>query len=149
MLAEETINELRSASGGMAPPLLLDVAYIEVLPRDHLTRVEEREVREQNSFSLLSPNLLCQAQAQDEERRIPSPDSTQSLVALDATKNIQRMDSTENQEMMESCSRTNQGLTEPSRRANLCQGSMEPRQRTAVNLGPCPTYNWHQPDFST
>ena len=45
MLAEETINELRSASGGMVPPLLLDVAYIEVLPRDHLTRVEEREVK--------------------------------------------------------------------------------------------------------
>ena len=29
----------------MVPPLLLDVAYIEVLPRDHLTRVEEREVK--------------------------------------------------------------------------------------------------------
>ena len=45
LLAEETINELRRASGGMVPPLLLDVAYIEVLPRDHLTRVEEREVK--------------------------------------------------------------------------------------------------------
>ena len=45
LLAEETISELRSTSGGMAPPLLLDVAYIEALPRDHLTRVEEREVK--------------------------------------------------------------------------------------------------------
>ena len=44
MLAEETIVELRVASGGTAPPLLLDVAYIEALPRDHLTRLEEREV---------------------------------------------------------------------------------------------------------
>ena len=44
LLAEETIVELRVASGGTAPPLLLDVAYIEALPRDHLTRLEEREV---------------------------------------------------------------------------------------------------------
>ena len=51
LLAEETINELRRASGGMVPPLLLDVAYIEVLPRDHLTRVEEREVKEHNSLT--------------------------------------------------------------------------------------------------
>ena len=35
----------------MVPPLLLDVAYIEVLPRDHLTRVEEREVKEHNSLT--------------------------------------------------------------------------------------------------
>ena len=51
MLAEETISELRNASGGMAPPLLLDVAYIEALPRDHLTRKEEREVKADNSFT--------------------------------------------------------------------------------------------------
>ena len=51
LLAEETISELRSASGGMAPPLLLDVAYIEALPRDHLTRKEEREVKADNSFT--------------------------------------------------------------------------------------------------
>ena len=44
LLAEETIVELRVASGGTSPPLLLDVAYIEALPRDHLTRLEEREV---------------------------------------------------------------------------------------------------------
>ena len=93
--------------------------------------------------------MFCQAQAQEEERRIPSPDSTQSLVALDATKNTQRMDSLENQEKMESCSRTNQGLMESSRRENMCQGSMELRQRAASNLASCTTYNWHQPDFSS
>ena len=51
LLAEETISELRSTSGGMAPPLLLDVAYIEALPRDHLTKVEEREVKARISFA--------------------------------------------------------------------------------------------------
>ena len=94
-------------------------------------------------------NLFGQAQAEEEERRIPSPDSTQSLVALDATKNTQRMDSTDNQEMMESFSRANQGLMESSRRANICHGSMELRQRAGGNLASCPTYNWHQPDFSS
>ena len=53
LLAEETISELRSASGGMAPPLLLDVAYIEALPRDHLTRKEEGEVKAHTFFICL------------------------------------------------------------------------------------------------
>ena len=43
-MAEETINEVRSATGGLAPPMLLDVAYIEALPRDHLTKMEDNEV---------------------------------------------------------------------------------------------------------
>ena len=43
-MAEETINEVRSATSGLAPPMLLDVAYIEALPRDHLTKMEDNEV---------------------------------------------------------------------------------------------------------
>ena len=148
MLAEETIVELRVASGGTAPPLLLDVAYIEALPRDHLTRMEEREVVFFCKHRLLkfSTRKCCQAQSQEEERRIPSPDSTQCHVAVDATKNTRRMESTGNKEMMESCSRTNHGLIDSGRRANSNQEVVESRQ----TLTSCPTssYNWHQPDFS-
>ena len=43
-MAEETINEVRGATGGLVPPMLLDVAYIEALPRDHLTKMEDNEV---------------------------------------------------------------------------------------------------------
>ena len=43
-MAEETINEVRSATSGLVPPMLLDVAYIEALPRDHLTKMEDNEV---------------------------------------------------------------------------------------------------------
>ena len=43
-MAEETINEVRGATSGLAPPMLLDVAYIEALPRDHLTKMEDNEV---------------------------------------------------------------------------------------------------------
>ena len=141
LLAEETIVELRVASGGTSPPLLLDVAYIEALPRDHLTRMEEREV-----VLKFSTRKSCQAQSQEEERRIPSPDSTQCHVAVDATKNTRRMESAGNKEMMESCSRTNHGLIDSGRRGNSNQEVVESRQ----NLTSCPTssYNWHQPDFS-
>ena len=148
LLAEETIVELRVASGGTAPPLLLDVAYIEALPRDHLTRLEEREVVFFCKRRLLkfSTRKCCQAQSQEEERRIPSPDSTQCHVAVDATKNTRRMESAGNKEMMESCSRTNHGLIDSGRRANSNQEVVESRQ----TLSSCPTssYNWHQPDFS-
>ena len=64
MLAEETIVELRVASGGTAPPLLLDVAYIEALPRDHLTRLEEREVvffLQTPSFKVFNKKMLSGA----------------------------------------------------------------------------------------
>ena len=63
MLAEETIVELRVASGGTAPPLLLDVAYIEALPRDHLTRLEEREVvfLQTPSFKVFNKKILSGA----------------------------------------------------------------------------------------
>ena len=65
MLAEETIVELRVASGGTSPPLLLDVAYIEALPRDHLTRLEEREVvfflLQTPSFKVFNKKILSGA----------------------------------------------------------------------------------------
>ena len=93
-----------------------------------------------------STRKSCQAQSQEEERRIPSPDSTQCHVAVDATKNTRRMESAGNKEMMESCSRTNHGLIDSGRRANSNQEVVESRQ----TLTSCPTssYNWHQPDFS-
>ena len=91
-----------------------------------------------------------QAQAQEEERRIPSPDSTQqSLVAVEASAHSGRMDSTE--EMMETCSRANQASSiNSSRRSSMSQSLVESnlRQRATGNIVSCPTYNWHQPDFS-
>ena len=148
-MAEETINEVRGATSGLAPPMLLDVAYIEALPRDHLTKMEDNEVgRCEQKRNHLN---VQQAQVQEEERRIPSPDSTQqSLVAVEASAHSGRMDSTE--EMMETCSRVNQASSiNSSRRSSVSQSLVESnlRQRVTGNIVSCPTYNWHQPDFST
>ena len=53
-MAEETINEVRSATSGLAPPMLLDVAYIEALPRDHLTKMEDNEVGKRDRTEMIS-----------------------------------------------------------------------------------------------
>ena len=53
-MAEETINEVRGATSGLAPPMLLDVAYIEALPRDHLTKMEDNEVGRRDRREIIS-----------------------------------------------------------------------------------------------
>ena len=62
-MAEETINEVRSATSGLVPPMLLDVAYIEALPRDHLTKMEDNEVGRCDRTEIISSKYSTGASA--------------------------------------------------------------------------------------